>query len=434
MVHRDAVELARRGFRQKMGSYAVMTLLVAFTVAGCLVLNAYFRDASSATQASAEPLNFPYLKATVTFAYLTNPPEPDDEFPPPKEYSPLFSDKELDRIRNLRGVAGLSVALSQDCFSKYGHRELLSIETEAPLWEDMQLTEGRLPENRHEVIVPSDMAAGGATPGSILVLKKPGQIVPRQYSQDRVLRDTPDPEMLVTVEVTGVYEPTSTLISGILGYLPVRRVESYPAKNPQSLSMDWPVPNTIFLNLAEPTKAQSVASSWTWLYPAATSVICPVKEVWHPSIPETLMFLATGQVTGPLFANAANSFALGGIGIFAAMFMSFLDRRRELGIMKTVGIDSRTTAGTVSLEVVITGIAGTIFGVLASLVIAGRLEGISGPLRIPWTSVMWGMLVASTILAAATFVPRAMAMQGTVMELLNQRAIPVFRKRTSETI
>ncbi len=435
MVHRDAVELATKGFRQKLGSYAVMTLLVAFTVAGCLVLNAYYRDASSATQASAEPLNFPYLKGTVVFAYWTNPPDsPDEEFPPPREYAPVFSERELDRIRNLKGVTGLSVALSRDCFTKYGHKELLSIETGAPLWEDIQITTGRPPQNPQEVMVPSDMAAAGATTGSMLVLKKPGQTLPKQYSQDRVLKDAPDPEVSVTVEVTGVYEPTSTLLSGILGYLPVRRVESYPAKNPQSLTMDWPVPNTIFLNLSEPAKAQSVANLWTSLYPAALPVICPVKEVWHPNIPETLMFLATGQVTGPLFTNAANSFALGGIGIFAAMFMSFLDRRRELGIMKTVGIDSRTTAGTVSLEVVLTGVAGTIIGILASLAIAGRLEGVSGPLTIPWISVIWGMLVASAILVAATFVPRAMAMQGTVMELLNQRAIPVFRKRTSETL
>lgn len=436
MLQNDAMDLAKKGFRQKFGSYAIMTLLVAFTITGSLVLSAYLGDASKATQAMVEPLNFPYLKGTVTFAYFTNPPEdPETEFPAPAVYAPLFNDKELDRIRNLRDVQSLSIALSQDCFSKYGHKELLRIEEGAPLWDDIVLKAGRLPESDYEILVPEDMAEAGATIGSTLLIKKPERVIPKQTMGDRVVQDTPDPEVSVVVEVVGLYEPTSPVISGILGHLPVNRVEThpYPAKDPKVITMDWPVPNTIFLSLAKPSNSQTVASFWTWLYPATYPYICPVKEFLHPNAPEALMFLATSQMTGPLFSNAANSFFLGGIGIFTAMFLSFLDRRRELGIMKTVGIDSRTTARTVSLEIVFTGVGGTVIGVLAAYAIAGQLEGVAGALNIPWTNVVSGMFVASLILVAATFVPRAMAVQGTVMELLNQRAIPIFRNRTSDS-
>ena len=115
------------------------------------------------------------------------------------------------------------------------------------------------------------------------------------------------------------------------------------------------------------------------------------------------------------------------------MFLSFLDRRRDLGILKTVGFDNGHTAGTISTEIVIAGALGTILGVLGAYGVTGHLlKGISGnSIAIPWSSLAAGSVLSCLLLIAATYVPRAMARQGTVMELLYGRPIPIYRRRVS---
>jgi len=156
-----------------------------------------------------------------------------------------------------------------------------------------------------------------------------------------------------------------------------------------------------------------------------------MKAEWLPTLAEDLMRGATGAVATPLFANTMNAFSLGAIGIFAAMFTSFLDRRKELGIMKTVGIDNNHTSGAVSMEVVFSGVLGTLLGIAAAQVIATYfLKGVSGnAIRIEAGAVLIGAAVSGVILLASTYIPRAMAKQGTVMELLYGRNIPIVRNR-----
>jgi ABC-type antimicrobial peptide transport system permease subunit len=160
-------------------------------------------------------------------------------------------------------------------------------------------------------------------------------------------------------------------------------------------------------------------------------LIPPVKVEWSPALPEVMVQIATGEVATPVFTNTATAFGLGAIGIFASMFLSFLDRRRDLGIMKTLGIDNRQTAWIVSVEVVFSGVLGTLLGIVTAAIITGYyLKGISGhSIAIPWTAVVAGAGVSSLILYVATYVPRAMAHQGTVMELLYGRPIPIYRDR-----
>jgi hypothetical protein len=432
----DTIEIARKGFRQKMGAYLVMTLLVAFTVGGYLVISSYWKDAFTVSSAAAEPLNFPYVKGTVLYAYWTNPPmAPDEEFPPPRKYAPIFNDVELGRIRELNSVLHLSVALDQKVFSRFGNRELLSIEDGAPLWQAIDLVSGRLPQNPGEILVSQEMAGAGVSPGQALTLKVPPSILPKDYRQDSVIVDVPDPQPLKRLTVTGVYKPFSSMISGFVGYLPVRRVADFPETNPKKIVMDWPVPNTIFLGLADPKRAERVLVDWKGLYRdfplADPPLIPPVKAEWTPYLPEIMMQMAASEVATPLFTNTANAFGLGAIGIFSSMFVSFLDRRRELGIMKTVGIENSRTAGAVSMETVFAGILGTFLGIIAAVLVTGNyVKGVSGnPIAIPWTAVVAGATVSAFILAAATYIPKAMARQGTVMELLYGRPIPIFRDR-----
>lgn len=444
----DLLDISRKGFRQKLGTYLVMALLVGFTVAGYLVVSSYWRDAAAVSTAAAEPLDFPYLKATTLFAYWTNPPtSPDEEFPPPRQYAPVFNDSHLSQIASIPGVESLSVALEQTAFTRFGNTQLLSIEPGAQLWQALEIVSGRMPQNTGEVIVPEgwftetpagdEPAAtvpGGKTHvGDRLTVKVVESPMPRNYRVDGTLKFIPDPVPQKELVVVGAYKPRG-LVSGLVGYLPVNRVESYPEKNPRSVEMDWPVPNTIFLQLSDPKRASSVSSSWFGMYldyPGADPPLIPPNKVeWFPSVAEDMIRQAAGQVATPLFSNTMQAFSLGAIGIFAAMFVSFLDRRKELGIMKTVGIDNNHTAAAVSLEVVFAGTLGTVLGVLMAQVATCFLKGVSGnPIAIPAASVLTGAAVSALILVAATYIPRAMAKQGTVMELLYGRPIPIVRYR-----
>ncbi|HHX28033.1 MAG: ABC transporter permease [Bacillota bacterium] len=434
---RDSIYLAQSGFRQRLGTYLVMALLVAFTVAGYLVVDSYWKDAAEISTEGAEPLNFPYIKSHVVHAYLSTPPiSRDPDVPSPaRKYIPLFNDTELDRIRNLDNVESLTVALSEDSFSRFGNLEYLSIEDENPLWEDLGLREGRLPENSQEILIPETVPNASSYIGQTVSVKVTRATVPQTFWKDPVLKDDPDPNPAKSLRVVGVYRPSSSMLSGLVGWLEVRRVEDYPELDPKTVPMSWPVPNTIFLKLDDPSRAGSVSFAWRILYPempeAPFPMIPPSKVEWLPDLPERLMSEATRQVAQPVFTNTLNAFSLGTIGIFAGMFMSFLDRRKELGIMKTVGIDSAHTAVTVSMEVVFSGVLGTLGGVLAAhMVTRYYVTGISGnPILIPWTTLVSGVSIAGIILLAATYIPNAMARQGTVMELLYGRPIPLVRKK-----
>ncbi|HHY75805.1 MAG TPA: ABC transporter permease [Firmicutes bacterium] len=434
---RDVIDLARAGFRHKLGTYLVMTLLVAVTVAGYLAVSSYWADAATVSKGKAEPLNFPYLKAHVVHAYLSNPPVSNDpEVPsPPRKFVPLFNDRELDRIRKLQHVESLSVALSQDSFSRFGYLEFLSIEAGNALWADLDLRAGGLPQNSREILIPDTVPDASSYLGQVIRVRVIRSVFPQSFWKHSVLKDAPDPEPVKDLEVVGVYHPSSPMLSGLVGWLEVRRVDDYPELDPKEVRMDWPVPNTLFLKLDDPTKAHSVSLSWRVLYPEMPEAEFPMnppsKVEWYPDLSETMMQRATQEVAQPVFANTINAFALGAIGIFAGMFLSFLDRRKELGIMKTVGIESSKIAATISTEVVFCGVLGTLAGILiAEGLTTYYITGITGnPIVIPWTAVVRGVSVAALLLIVATYIPNAMARQGTVMELLHGRPIPIVRKR-----
>ena len=255
----DMIELAVKGMRHKVGAYLALTMLVACTVTGYLVVSSYWKDAGKVATASTKPLDFPYLKATVLFAYWSNPPiSADEEFPPPRIYEPVFNDRHLREVASIPGVLDLSVALSQDAFTRFGSSEFLSIEEGAPLWDTLRLVSGRLPQDTGEILVPKTWADAGAVVGQTLTVRIPRPIMPREYRMDGRLAYPPNPEPEKRVTISGVYEPFSSMISGPIGFIRKNRVAAYPEPNPREVTMAWPVPNTIFLHLSDPSKAESV--------------------------------------------------------------------------------------------------------------------------------------------------------------------------------
>jgi putative ABC transport system permease protein len=71
---------------------------------------------------------------------------------------------------------------------------------------------------------------------------------------------------------------------------------------------------------------------------------------------------------------AGSSLVVAGVGIMNIMIVSLIERTREIGILKGLGMHSRTVMGVFLSEAMMVGLLGGIFGIIAGIV-AGNLIG-----------------------------------------------------------
>jgi putative ABC transport system permease protein len=88
----------------------------------------------------------------------------------------------------------------------------------------------------------------------------------------------------------------------------------------------------------------------------------------------------TGQLTLFLGGIAAISLFVAGIGTMNTMFVSIMERTREIGVLKAIGYKSRDVLtmflAEASLTGIIGGVLGTIVGVAFSFLLSGGLQGL----------------------------------------------------------
>ncbi len=132
----------------------------------------------------------------------------------------------------------------------------------------------------------------------------------------------------------------------------------------------------------------------------------------------------TSILTGFLLLVAAISLTVGSVNVANAMFMSVLERTREIGILKAIGADESVVHRIFVIESGLIGTVGGILGVVASTVIAKILEvvasfaGVPLPLNITLDLVLLSIAVSFIVGMIAGYVPARMAAkQGTVEAL-----------------
>jgi len=115
------------------------------------------------------------------------------------------------------------------------------------------------------------------------------------------------------------------------------------------------------------------------------------------------------------------------LGIIVTLFASVLERMREIGTLRSIGMLRRQIAGVVVLESVLMGLAGGILGCGAGI-IAGwvNLEGFfrasygsAGKYFVPYGSIFWALLMAAALSALAGMIPARRAAKTNIVEALS---------------
>lgn len=107
------------------------------------------------------------------------------------------------------------------------------------------------------------------------------------------------------------------------------------------------------------------------------------------------------QVLVILYALLGLSVVIAVLGIVNTLALSVVERTREIGLLRAVGLGRLQLAGTVTVESVLTAVFGTVVGLVVGVALASTLpavyadEGLS-ELVIPWGSLV-GMLVLAVV-------------------------------------
>lgn len=103
------------------------------------------------------------------------------------------------------------------------------------------------------------------------------------------------------------------------------------------------------------------------------------------------------------------------------MMMSFRERTSEIGVLKTLGFDDRTLFAIVLAEAAVITLGGGLLGAgLAKLLIPGLNLQILPPMRVEWTTVLRGVLVALLLGAVSGLLPAWQAARLRIVDALRR--------------
>jgi putative ABC transport system permease protein len=155
------------------------------------------------------------------------------------------------------------------------------------------------------------------------------------------------------------------------------------------------------------------------LQDAVAAAVAPYVVVSVLTADEFVSNLAdqVNQVLVILYALLGLSVVIAVLGIVNTLALSVIERTREIGLLRAVGLGRLQLAGTVTVESVLTAVFGTVVGLVVGVALASALpsvyadDGLS-ELVIPWGNLagMLGLAVVVGVLAALWPATRAARM------------------------
>ncbi|MFJ4231575.1 ABC transporter permease [Cellulosimicrobium cellulans] len=148
----------------------------------------------------------------------------------------------------------------------------------------------------------------------------------------------------------------------------------------------------VYVSAAEGASAAEVED----LRAALTTAVEPFLVVTVLDREETASAFAdqVNQVLVILYALLALSIVIALLGIVNTLALSIIERTREIGLLRAVGLGRLQLAGVIAIESVLTAVYGTVLGVATGIGIGAALPGVLADEGLSTLAVPWGQVLA----------------------------------------
>jgi hypothetical protein len=427
----EAARIAARNLVHRRLSNALLVLLIGFSVLSYLATSLFAADTRGGMVTSLDlGLDRALLVRLRGWSFLEtrylDHPLASERPRTETDYLCLLTEEQggpLDTIRRHASVDQVWIARLVTLQLPWGTGDLLSVEEKAPPLADVKFVSGRPPGTLREIAVPEDIAVlAGLKPGSqVSYLATDTEKESAAFSEG-------------TLVVSGVFRPGSLFFRGAVGWLP----SSYPSSYVTDLWAHYPrvlenfEPNCYLVTLQERADVRMFAE-WlveTWYQDHRghwhIQPRYPVLSLWSNDVANEFLGQGLSLGTTALSGIIGLSLVFVGIGTLTILLLAFMERRREVAILKAVGLSGGDIALIFALEVSYVAILGMAIGLgLAALVLKAWLGT-----PIDWRLAVRSAAVTALVLYLSSMLPVAMARSATVAELLSgQRVIAIFRSR-----
>lgn len=354
-------------------------ILVAGSFALFVLYSGMLTVSSQIGVAQTVELNLPY--DLMVMGDQNSPIIPESQLPTPKFRRPILKKAET----------GSSIIVK----SETGQIELLGIEENSHFFKSDFLIEGNWLVDEDDIVLPSQMA-------DQFDLSLGDEFYVYNILQDGV-------QVQYKFIISGFYQTDYDLD------LPLIKTES------AALIRQDAAPNRFFIqyNRAESELPHLVE----WMraaYPDAVLI--------YPTVTTDMGTALLQQIFQPGRWLLVLIFMFMGIGVLTVAFITFLERRRELAIMKSIGVSNGQIVYALGLEQGSAGLIGVIAGMIIVMLLGQRISWFSA---IPSSElakfVLQGSFYTLAVMIAAISFPTILAKVATVNQLLFARNIPIVR-------
>ncbi|MDP2871129.1 MAG: ABC transporter permease [Bacillota bacterium] len=332
-------------------------------------------------------------------------------------------DGELDRMRRHSPVEQVWLGRLVTLQLPWGTDDFLSVQEAAPVMAGAEFVLGKPAATLQEIAIPESIA--GLTGLGV------GSVVPYLATDVETAAHSEG-----TLTVSGIYRPGGLFFRGALGWLPpsysLGYVTDTAAHHPRIL--DNFEPNCYLVEL-KPGASELGFIDWlkerwyqdsqgAWhLHPRY-----PAVSVWSDTVADEFLSESLATGTTELSGIIGLSLLFVGIGTLTLLLLTFMERRREVAILKAVGLTGGNIATIFAMEVAFVALLGMAVGLGGAVMVMRVWLG----REISLVLALRAAAMTTVVLYLSSMLPVAMARSATVAELLSgQRVIAIFRSRVS---
>jgi putative ABC transport system permease protein len=176
--------------------------------------------------------------------------------------------------------------------------------------------------------------------------------------------------------------------------------------------------NTVFVNAARGTTPQALRVD-------LVAVAAPYVVL---SVLDNAQFAAqladqVNQLLVILYALLGLSIVIAILGIVNTLALSVIERTREIGLMRAVGLGRLQLAGILTIESVLTAVFGTVIGLALGVAVAAAMPRVFSDvglttLSVPWAQLAWMLLLALGVGVLAALWPAMRAARLPVLDAI----------------